>query len=162
MSIDDAMKFQAEHQMPFEAFITDVVTKMKFKVSDLPQLINMIYSHEDLTKLVATVGLRKILSIENEPPIQQIIDANLIPVFIELLSHEIPKFIFEAAWCLTNIASGKTEHVYALIEKQVITHFVHMLSSPHTEIVDEAVWGLGNIAGDNIFARDQVINAGSV
>ena len=27
------------------------------------------------------------------------------------------------------------------------------------EVVDQAVWGLGNIAGDNIFARDQVIKA---
>lgn len=87
----------------------------------------------------------------------------MIPVFIELLQNqEIPKFTFEAAWCLTNIASGKTEHVYALIEKNVVTHFVQLLSSPHSEIVDQAVWGLGNIAGDNIFARDQVINAGAV
>ena len=83
-------------------------------------------------------------------------------MFIELLHHQIPKFAFEAAWCLTNIASGKTEHVYALIEKEVVVHFIELMSSEHSEIVDQAVWGIGNIAGDNIFARDQVINAGAL
>lgn len=64
------------------------------------------------------------LSIEGKPPIQAVIDANLIPLFIELLHHPIPKFQFEAAWCLTNIASGTSEHVNYLIEKNVLTHFL--------------------------------------
>lgn len=122
----------------------------------------MIYSHNNIEKLFATVGLRRLLSIENDPPIQPIIDANLIPVFIDLLSHEIPKFGFEAAWCLTNIASGRTEHVHALIEKDVIPNFITLMSSSIPEIVDQAVWGIGNIAGDNIMARDAVINAGAM
>lgn len=122
----------------------------------------MIYSHSANERLFATVGLRRLLSIENDPPIQPIIDANLIPVFIDLLSHEIPKFGFEAAWCLTNIASGRTEHVQALIEKDVVPNFINLMSSQLPEIVDQAVWGIGNIAGDNIIARDAVINAGAM
>jgi len=53
--------------------------------------------------------MRKLLSIEDDPPIHQVIEANLVNNFIELLHHEIPKFQFEAAWCLTNIASGSSE-----------------------------------------------------
>jgi hypothetical protein len=60
----------------------------------------------------------------------------LISTFIELLYNEIPKFIFEAAWCLTNIASGKSDHVMALIEKDVVKHFMALMNSDHTEIVD--------------------------
>jgi len=52
----------------------------------------MIYSSDLYTKLLACIGLRKLLSIENHPPIQAVIDANLIPVFIELMYHQIPKF----------------------------------------------------------------------
>lgn len=36
------------------------------------------------------------------------------------------------------------------------------MNSKIAEIVDQAVWGIGNIAGDNIQARDAVINAGAM
>ena len=42
----------------------------------------MIYEEEIVTKLFACVGMRKLLSIENGSPIQAVIDANLVPVFI--------------------------------------------------------------------------------
>ena len=80
--------------------------------------------------------MRKLLSIENTPPIQAVIDANLTGVFITLLHHEIPKFQFEAAWCLTNIASGTSDHVSTLIEKDVISHFIELLKSPMVEVVE--------------------------
>jgi importin subunit alpha-1 len=85
---------------------------------------------------LACVGLRKLLSIENQPPIQAVIDANLVPVLMSLLHHHIPKFQFEAAWSLTNIASGTTDHVTNLIEKDVLSHFIQLLQSPHIEVVE--------------------------
>lgn len=91
---------------------------------DFQTLCKMIYQEDLTVKLMACVGLRRLLSIENSPPIQAVIDANLVPIFINLLHHQIPKFQFEAAWCLTNIASGTTDHVNNLIEKDVLTHFI--------------------------------------
>ena len=120
------------------------------------------YDDDTATKLLACVGLRKLLSIEVNPPIQAVIDANLIPVFIQLLHHQIPKFQFEAAWCLTNIATGTTDNVHNLIEKDVLKHFIELLSSPHIEVVEQAIWGIGNIAGDNHLTRDCVINSGAL
>ena len=73
---------------------------------------------------MAVVGLRRLLSIENTPPIQAVIDANMIQTFIEILHYADPKFQFEAAWCLTNIASGTSDHVGKLIEKDVLDHFI--------------------------------------
>jgi len=52
----------------------------------------MIYSEDMTIKLLACVGLRRLLSIEDGPPIQAVIDANLVPIFIQLLHHQIPKF----------------------------------------------------------------------
>lgn len=106
--------------------------------------------------------MRKLLSIENTPPIQAVIDANLTGVFITLLHHEIPKFQFEAAWCLTNIASGTSDHVSTLIEKDVISHFIELLKSPMVEVVEQVIWGLGNIAGDCPMTRDQVLKSGAL
>lgn len=65
---------------------------MKFTISDFNKLCQYIYSEDVNIKLFALVGMRKLLSIEDNPPIQAIIDANLLPVFIQLLHHHIPKF----------------------------------------------------------------------
>lgn len=111
---------------------------------------------------MACVGLRRLLSIENTPPIQAVIDANLVQVFIELLHYDLPKFQFEAAWCLTNIASGTTDHVNNLIEKNVLNHFIQLLESPHIEVVEQVIWGIGNIAGDSPMTRDSVLNSGAL
>jgi hypothetical protein len=42
---------------------------MKFKPDDLKVLVTMIYMPDNMNRLFATIGLRKLLSIENEPPI---------------------------------------------------------------------------------------------
>ena len=90
------------------------------------------------------------------------IDAHLVPVFLGLLRHEIPKFQFEAAWCLTNIASGTSEHVATLIEEDVLSHFMTLLSSPHAEVVEQVIWAIGNIAGDSATTRDCALQCGAL
>lgn len=52
------------------------------------------------------IGIRKVLSVE-VPPIQPIIDANLISPLIEFMkATQYPHLQLEAAWALTNVASG--------------------------------------------------------
>lgn len=113
--------------------------------------------------MFATIGFRRLLSFEQDPPLQQVIDANLVPLFIKFAERtdEI-KLQFEAAWCLTNIASGEHEHVQILIEKGAVNVLVNLINSPHIEVVEQAIWALGNIAGDNTRIRDIVISAGAV
>ena len=79
-----------------------------------------------------------------------------------MLHHTIPKFQFESAWCLTNIASGTTEHVNSLIEKNVLNHFNKLLQSVHIEVVEQVIWGIGNIAGDSPTTRNRVIESGAL
>lgn len=92
LTIEEALNYQKQSGMECEAFITGVATKMKFAINDFSQLNQLIYVDDIVTKLFACVGMRKLLSIENNPPIQAVIDANLVPVFIQLLHHNIPKF----------------------------------------------------------------------
>ena len=55
---------------------------------------------------VGVFGIRKILSV-NVPPIQLIIDSNLINPLIEFMqNNKYPRLQVEAAWALTNVASG--------------------------------------------------------
>ncbi len=142
-------------------------------MNDFSKLLILIHDQNNLKQIFACIGFRRLLSQEVNPPIQQVIDANLVPKFIQFLQREdIPKiqvnltkltsFQFEAAWCLTNLASGKADHVQVLIEKGTINILVQLLNSAHIEVVEQAIWGLGNIAGDSHKVRDLVINAGAV
>ena len=82
----------------------------------------------------------KLLSIKN-PPIQQVIDSEVVPWFVESLHKEDnPTLQYEAACALTNSASGTSEH-------GAVPIFLRLLLSPNASIREQVVWALGNIAG---------------
>jgi importin subunit alpha-6/7 len=103
------------------------------------------------------------LSVERDPPIQQCIDAGLVPAFINYLqAHEYPKLQFEAAWALTNIASGSTEQTHFVIRSGAVPLLIQLLMSQDVQVREQAIWAIGNISGESAECRDHILAQGAL
>lgn len=61
---------------------------------------------------------------------------------------------FEAAWALTNVASGNGNHTSTLVEHGVIPIFIRLLRSMDPRLVEQSAWAIGNLAGESPAIRD--------
>merc|ERR1719183_252223 len=133
------------------------------KLENLPQMIQGVLGEDPSQQIERTTEFRRLLSIEKNPPIQQVIDSGVVPRFVEFLQRDdSPALQFEAAWALTNIASGTSDHTKVVIEVGAVPIFVRLLMSPNDDVREQAVWALGNIAGDSPPCRDLVLQAGAM
>eukprot|EP01090_Pellita_catalonica_P022076 TRINITY_DN8449_c0_g1_i2.p1 TRINITY_DN8449_c0_g1~~TRINITY_DN8449_c0_g1_i2.p1 ORF type:complete len:502 (-),score=79.41 TRINITY_DN8449_c0_g1_i2:18-1469(-) len=130
-------------------------------INDIATLARMLGSAEH--QLKATAKFRKMLSIETDPPIKQVIAAGVVPIFIRFLERaDVPQLQFESAWALTNIASGSSKQTALVVDAGAVAHFVKLLQSPNDDVREQAIWALGNIAGDSTNTRDLVLNHGAL
>lgn len=101
---------------------------------------------------------RKILSRDEHPPIDLLIGHGIVPICVNFIQDKRNQMLqFEAAWALTNIASGNTEQTRVVINHNAVPHFVEMVGSSSMNVAEQAIWALSNIAGDCAEARDLVL-----
>lgn len=147
--------------MESTASVADSEEDLRNKNASISDLVQNSISPDPIVKLNAVQLARKLLSSDKNPPIDQIIDAGMLPILVDCLTKDDqPSLQFEAAWALTNIASGLSIQTQAVVHAGAVEHFLRLLRSPHQNVCEQAVWALGNIIGDGPHCRDLVIKLG--
>jgi len=138
----------------------------KSAISQLNHYVWTVRNTKDMNELFQSVqNIRKFLSMDQFPMIGDVVDSGIVPDLIELLKKESePTIQFEAAWALTNIASGTQEQTKVVVNAGAVPIFVSLLSvsGPDNSVREQAVWAIGNIAGDSPTLRDYVLQCGAM
>ncbi|VDO51713.1 unnamed protein product, partial [Schistosoma margrebowiei] len=146
----------------------DETSPLKEKQIDTPEHVNYdavirdMQSSDRVTRFKAVQLCRKTLSRAKNPPIDEFYKRGAVDILGSSLSSTHDDLVFEAAWALTNIASGDSSHTAALVSSGTVPKLVRLLSHSAVNIAEQSVWALSNIAGDGSEFRDKVIDSGVV
>ena len=147
----------------YNTIVHDSKQRAVFDPHELPRLLAAIHSTDRRLQLAAMCYFRMLLSIQENPPISEVIRCGVIPLFISFLRlKEDPALQFEACWALTNVVYGTSEQTKVVVRAGALPLLVKLLSCDNLDVREQAVWALRNIAADSIAHRDAVLDANAL
>jgi hypothetical protein len=96
---DNTYASMMENSMSTSSSQSQINAVTAAKLEQLPMMVQGVMGNDPATQTECTTQFRRLLSIEKSPPIQQVIDAGVVPRFVEFLQRDDnPALQFEAAW----------------------------------------------------------------
>jgi hypothetical protein len=136
--------------------------KIEGQPSEIDSYIKYLASENQLEQYYGLVGIRKLLTLPNDPLIQEVIDKSIVFALVNTLDHKLPEFVYEAITCICAITSGNADQVKSVTIKGAHKKMIALCDSPFIEIQEQAIWGVGNLASDNNTLKEQMINEGAL
>lgn len=115
-------------------------------------------SKQRVVSLRALSGLLSQVGSDPDDLIDAMIKAGVVKELVASLRSSACDEQLQAAWCLTNIASGSHEQTRAVLPAAPV--LAQLLSGTNKPLIERAAWALGNVAGDCEAFRDRVVALG--
>uniref|UniRef100_A0A914LD06 Importin subunit alpha n=2 Tax=Meloidogyne incognita group TaxID=654580 RepID=A0A914LD06_MELIC len=134
--------------------------------TNLQEIVEQAQSPDPEVQMLAVTQARKLLSSDRNPPIDDLISSGILPILVNCLESTNSTLQFEAAWALTNIASGTSEQTRAVVQAGAVPQFFEIVGFSKYECFStlqfEAAWALTNIASGTSEQTRAVVQAGAV
>ncbi|KAL0222539.1 hypothetical protein RCL1_002393 [Eukaryota sp. TZLM3-RCL] len=163
VSIRKEKKQEHLHKRRKEALTELATTQTHTQLQKLPEFVQMILTEDLSQQIEGTKGLRQLLSLEMAYPIDFVIKENLLPRLVAFLHSPSHDLQFEAAWALTNVASGNSQQTEAVVNAGAVPALVKCIGTPgKLNVKEQCIWALGNIAGEGAFSRNYILMNGAM
>jgi len=146
------------------AVVTMSPAELAEKVAQLPAVAQLLLSAAPTLEQLreALLFVRALITLEKVAPLQQVVDAGVVPGLMAVLRVPDEELQVESLWSLTNIAAGDSCLTAAVVQAGGIQNIIALLSSESSAVREQAVWTLGNIAGDSPAYRDTILSYGAL
>lgn len=131
--------------------------------NELEMNFNLLVENDNMLQLKGVQYFRRILSVERNPQIEEVVELGVVPILSYFLNSDTsPTIQFEAAWTLTNIASGASRFTKIVADSGCIPALIRLIASDNDDVAEQSCWALGNVCGDSVVHRDTIIREGAI
>ncbi|KAL3690654.1 hypothetical protein R1sor_004305 [Riccia sorocarpa] len=156
-------EFTGSHDFHMEGDVSgtrDLEEKTLKAVQGLKEAAGATGKDAPRKKIEALRQVRGLLSSNASPPLSVAVQAGVVPVLVDCLAFgSSEEQLLEAAWSLTNIASGEHDLTRAVLPALPML-ISHLGDKSSVAVAEQCAWAIGNVAGEGEEMRDILLSQG--